>query len=145
MGMFGGERMQNFMLKLGMEEDVPIESKMISKRVAAAQKAVEAQNFAARKHLIEYDDVMNKQRKAVYGMRRQLLEGKEQRERIIEIIDGIVAGFIDIRCPERTPPTQFDLTGLQSDVFLQFGLNVNPPSLPPPPPHPPTGRISYPL
>jgi preprotein translocase subunit SecA len=129
MRIFGGERMQNFMLKLGMEEDVPIESKMISKRVAAAQKAVEAQNFAARKHLIEYDDVMNKQRKAVYGMRRQLLEGKEQRERIIEIIDGIVAGFIDIRCPERTHPSTFDLTGLQSDVLSQFGVKINPQEL----------------
>jgi len=129
MRIFGGERMQNFMLRLGMEEDVPIESKMISKRVAAAQKAVEAQNFAARKHLIEYDDVMNKQRKAVYGMRRQLLEGKEQRERILEIIDGIVAGFIDIRCPERTHPSTFDLAGLQSDVLSQFGVKINPQEL----------------
>src|SRR5260221_4039626 len=129
MRIFGGERMQNFMLKLGMEEDVPIESKMISKRVAAAQKAVEAQNFAARKHLIEYDDVMNKQRKAVYGMRRQLLEGREQRERIIEIIEGIVAGSIDIRCPERAHPSTFDLTGLQSDVLSQFGVKINPQDL----------------
>jgi preprotein translocase subunit SecA len=129
MRIFGGERMQNFMLRLGMEEDVPIESKMISKRVAAAQKAVEAQNFAARKHLIEYDDVMNKQRKAVYGMRRQLLEGKEQRERILEIIEGIVAGFIDLRCPERTHPSTFDLAGLQSDVLSQFGAKINPAEL----------------
>ena len=67
---FGGERMQNLMLRLGMEEDVPIESKLITKRIAAAQKAVEVQNFEARKHLLEYDDVMNKQRQAVYGMRR---------------------------------------------------------------------------
>ena len=63
-----------------------------------------AQNFAARKHLIEYDDVMNKQRKAVYGMRRALLEGKDQKERNLEIIDGIVASFIDARCPERAGP-----------------------------------------
>jgi preprotein translocase subunit SecA len=102
---------------------------MISKRVAAAQKAVEAQNFAARKHLIEYDDVMNKQRQAVYGMRRLLLEGKEQRERILEIIEGIVGGFIDIRCPERVHPSQFDLTGLQSDVLSQFGVKINPQEL----------------
>ena len=68
---FGGERMQKLMLRLGMEEDVPIESKLITKRIAAAQKAVETQNFEARKHLLEYDDVMNKQRQAVYGMRRQ--------------------------------------------------------------------------
>ncbi|MGH9805460.1 MAG: preprotein translocase subunit SecA, partial [Candidatus Acidiferrales bacterium] len=79
MRIFGGERIQNLMLRLGMEEDVPIESRMITKRIAAAQKAVEAQNFAARKHLLEYDDVMNKQRTAVYGLRRQLLDGAEQK------------------------------------------------------------------
>ncbi len=125
MRIFGGERMQNLMLRLGMEEDVPIESKMISKRIAAAQKAVEAQNFAARKHLIEYDDVMNKQRQAVYGMRRQLLEGKEQKERAIEIIHGIVGSFIDLRCPERAHPSAFDLSGLQSDVLSQFGVKID--------------------
>ena len=79
MRIFGGERMQNLMLRLGMEEDVPIESKLITKRIAAAQEAVEAQHFASRKHLLEYDDVMNKQRQAVYGMRRQLLEGEDQK------------------------------------------------------------------
>ncbi|HLK22027.1 MAG TPA: preprotein translocase subunit SecA [Bryobacteraceae bacterium] len=129
MRIFGGERMQNLMLRLGMEEDVPIESGMISKRIAAAQKAVEAQNFAARKHLIEYDDVMNKQRQAVYGMRRQLLEGKEQKERAIEIIQGIVGSFIDLRCPERAHPSTFDLSGLQSDVLSQFGVKIDPQEL----------------
>ena len=97
---FGGERMQNLMLRLGMEEDVPIESRLITKRIAAAQKAVEAQNFEARKHLLEYDDVMNKQRKAVYGMRRQLLEGSDQKERISDMVRGIVQSFLDMRCPE---------------------------------------------
>jgi preprotein translocase subunit SecA len=129
MRIFGGERMQNLMLRLGMEEDVPIESGMISKRIAAAQKAVEAQNFAARKHLIEYDDVMNKQRQAVYGMRRALLEGKDQKERIAEIIEGIVAAFTDIRCPERTHPSTFDLTGFQSDVLSAFGVKISPEEL----------------
>jgi preprotein translocase subunit SecA len=125
MRIFGGERMQNLMLRLGMEEDVPIESKLISKRIEAAQKAVEAQNFAARKHLIEYDDVMNKQRKAVYGMRRQLLEGVDQKERVIEIVGGIVAAFIDLHCPEKVHPSEFDLTGLQTDVLSQFGVKLN--------------------
>jgi len=129
MRIFGGERMQNLMLRLGMEEDVPIESKLISKRIAKAQEAVEAQNFASRKHLLEYDDVMNKQRQAVYGMRRALLEGKDQRERITEIVEGIVASFIDVRCPERTHPSQFDLTGLQSDVLSAFGVKVDPEEL----------------
>jgi preprotein translocase subunit SecA len=125
MRIFGGERMQNLMLRLGMEEDVPIESKLISKRIEAAQKAVEAQNFAARKHLIEYDDVMNKQRKAVYGMRRQLLEGLDQKERVIDTVGGIVGTFIDLHCPEKVHPSEFDLTGLQTDVLSQFGVKLN--------------------
>ncbi len=124
MRIFGGERMQNLMLRLGMEEDVPIESKLITKRIASAQKAVEAQNFASRKHLLEYDDVMNKQRQAVYGMRRALLEGKDQKQRITEIIEGIVGSFIDIRCPEKVHPSNFDLTALQSDVLSAFGVKI---------------------
>src|SRR5438067_272533 len=100
---FGGERMQNLMLRLGMEEDVPIESKLITRRIAKAQEAVEAQNFEARKHLLEYDDVNNKQRQAVYGMRRQLLEGIDQKERVMEMVRGIVDQFIDMRCPENKP------------------------------------------
>ncbi len=100
---FGGERMQNLMLRLGMEEDVPIESKLITRRIAAAQKAVEAQHFASRKHVLEYDDVMNKQRQAVYSMRRQLLEGKNQKERMVEIVQGITGSFVDQFCPEGRP------------------------------------------
>jgi preprotein translocase subunit SecA len=124
MRIFGGERMQNLMLRLGMEEDVPIESRLITKRIASAQEAVEAQHFASRKHLLEYDDVMNKQRQAVYGMRRNLLEGKDQSERMKEIIRGIVGSFVDIRCPERAHTSTFDLSGLQSDVLSQFGVKI---------------------
>ncbi|HTW65929.1 MAG TPA: preprotein translocase subunit SecA [Bryobacteraceae bacterium] len=125
MRIFGGDRMQNLMLKLGMEEDVPIESRLISKRIAAAQEAVEAQHFASRKHLLEYDDVMNKQRQAVYGMRRALLERADQTERVKEIIEGIVATFSDARCPEKTHVTEYDFTGLQSDVLSQFGVKID--------------------
>ncbi len=121
---FGGERIQNLMLRLGMEEDVPIESKMITKRIAAAQKAVEAQNFAARKHLLEYDDVMNKQRQAVYGMRNSLLSGESQKERILEIVRGIVASFIDTRCPENVNPGMWDFIGLETDILTQFGVRI---------------------
>ena len=101
---FGGERMQNLMLRLGMEEDVPIESRIITKRIAKAQEAVEMQNFESRKHLLEYDDVNNKQRQAVYGMRRQLLEGIDQKERILDMVQGIVEQYLDMRCPERQAP-----------------------------------------
>src|SRR6202044_1971364 len=115
MRIFGGPRMQNMMLRLGMEEDVPIESKMISKRIAAAQKAVEAQNFASRKHVLEYDDVMNKKRQAVYGMRRALLEGQDQKARINEIIEGILGGFIDVRLPPKGHAANYDWHGLETD------------------------------
>jgi preprotein translocase subunit SecA len=121
---FGGEKMQNLMLRLGMEEDVPIESKLITRRIAAAQKAVEVQNFEARKHLLEYDDVMNKQRQAVYGMRRMLLEGVDQKERVLEMVRGALGTFIDLRCPEGTHPDTYDVSGLRTDVLSQFGYKI---------------------
>jgi preprotein translocase subunit SecA len=122
---FGGERMQNIMLRLGMEEDVPIESGLITKRIAAAQKAVEAQHFASRKHVLEYDDVMNKQRQAVYSMRRQLLEGENQKERILEIVRGIAGSFIDQFVPEGGRYNEHDLPGLQTAVLNQFGVKLD--------------------
>ncbi len=121
---FGGERMQGLMLRLGMEEDVPIESGLITKRIAAAQKAVEAQNFASRKHVLEYDDVMNKQRNAVYGMRRALLEGQNQKEKILEIVSGIVAQYVDQYVPQNSRNDQYDLLGLQNAVLNQFGVKL---------------------
>jgi preprotein translocase subunit SecA len=126
---FGGDRMQNLMLRLGMEEDVPIESGLITKRIAAAQKAVEAQNFESRKHLLEYDDVMNKQRQAVYGMRRQLLEGVEQKERVMEMTRGVIGSAVDRRCPENARPGEWDLNGLQTDLLTLFGARINPSDL----------------
>ena len=125
MRIFGGHRMQNLMLRLGMEEDVPIESRLITKRIAAAQKAVEAQHFASRKHVLEYDDVMNKQRQAVYKMRHALLEGEDQKPRVLETIEGILASYIDMRCPEKTHVSTYDWTGLESDVLTQFGVKIH--------------------
>ena len=96
MRIFAKQWVSTLLERLGMEEGVPIESKMISKRIEGAQKAVEAQNFESRKHLLEYDDVMNKQREAVYGLRRQLLEGVDQRELILEdYVGGILSGLLD--------------------------------------------------
>jgi preprotein translocase subunit SecA len=126
---FGGERMQNLMLRLGMEEDVPIESGLITKRIAAAQKAVEAQNFAARKHILEYDDVMNKQRQAIYGWRRQLLEGQDQKSRVLEIVQNIAGSCLDTRCPENGHEANWDWAGLQTDLLTQFGVKINIPEL----------------
>ena len=99
--------------------------KLITKRIAKAQEAVETQNFEARKHLLEYDDVNNKQRQAVYGMRRQLLEGIDQKERVMEMVQGIVEQFIDMRCPDDKHPDTWDLATLRNDILTQFGARID--------------------
>ena len=121
---FGGEKVQNLMLRLGMEEDVPIESKLITRRIEAAQKAVEAQNFEARGHLVKYDDVMNKQREAVYGMRRKLLQGRDQKEYIVGLMGDLVQTAVAARCPKKAHPDTWDLAGLRTDVTNQFGESI---------------------
>ncbi len=125
MRIFGGHRMQALMLKLGMEEDVPIESKLITKRIEAAQKAVETQHFESRKHVLEYDDVMNKQREAVYGLRRAMLQGEDQRSRILEWVGDAVGGFVEERCPERAHPDTYDIAGMRADIVGLFGLKLD--------------------
>jgi preprotein translocase subunit SecA len=108
-----------------MEEGMPIESKMISNRIEGAQKAVEAQNFESRKHLLEYDDVMNKQREAVYGVRRRLLEGLDQRELILEdYVGGILSAALDEFAGEKLHPDQWNLKGLDEKLRDHFGLTL---------------------
>jgi len=125
MRIFAKQWVSTLLERLGMEEGVPIESKMISKRIEGAQKAVEAQNFESRKHLLEYDDVMNKQREAVYGLRRQLLEGVEQRELILEdYVGGILSGLLDEFASEDVRPDQWNIKGLDEKLVGQFGLNL---------------------
>jgi preprotein translocase subunit SecA len=122
---FGGQRMQNLMLRLGMEEDVPIESKLITRRIAKAQEAVEMQNFESRKHLLEYDDVNNKQRQAVYGLRRLLLEGTDQKDHVLDMVRGIVEELVDRHCPNDKHPDTWDLSTLRNDILSQFGVRVD--------------------
>jgi len=113
------------MLHRSMEEDVPIESRMVSKQIENAQKGVEAQNFESRKHLLEYDDVMNKQREAVYGLRRQLLEGVDQRELILEdYVGGILSSILDEFAGEKLHPDQWDMKGLDEKLTDHFGLKL---------------------
>src|SRR5207248_7565998 len=125
MRIFAKEWVSNLLQRLGMEEGVPIESRLISRRIEAAQKAVEAQNFEARKHLLEYDDVMNKQREAVYGLRRQLLEGIDQKELILEdYVAGILGGWIETYVPANLHPDRWDISGLKNQIFTQFGVDI---------------------
>jgi preprotein translocase subunit SecA len=125
MRIFAKQWISTLLERLGMEEGVPIESKMISNRIEGAQKAVEAQNFESRKHLLEYDDVMNKQREAVYGVRRQLLEEADQKELILEeYVGGILSDMLDEFAPEKQHPDQWNLKGLEDRLIGQFGLSL---------------------
>jgi len=125
MRIFAKQWVSTLLERLGMEEGVPIESRMISKRIEGAQKAVEAQNFESRKHLLEYDDVMNKQREAVYGLRRQLLEGVEQRELILEdYVGGILSSLLDENMDEKVRADQWNYKGMEAKLIDHFGLFV---------------------
>jgi preprotein translocase subunit SecA len=127
---FAGERISSIMHKLGMEEGVPIESRLISKRIEAAQKAVEAQNFESRKHLLEYDDVMNKQRETVYGLRRQLLEGSDQREFILSSADSVVEWLVEKFCPKDQHADTWNTSGLRTEFWGRFGVDLKKHDLP---------------
>jgi preprotein translocase subunit SecA len=124
MRIFAKEWISTLLQKLGMEEGVPIESKMISRRIETAQKAVEGQHFESRKHLLEYDDVMNKQREAVYGLRRRLLEGTDQKDLILEdYVSAILAELIEEYCPAKAHAADWNVKGLKDAVFTRFGVD----------------------
>jgi preprotein translocase subunit SecA len=121
---FGGERVKALMYRLGMTEGVPIESKLISRRIEHAQQAVEAQNFEARKHLLEYDDVMNKQRETIYSIRRSALEGKEQKDYALGIAEDIARELVDRYCPGNEHPEKWNVTQFAAEVLNQYGIDV---------------------
>jgi preprotein translocase subunit SecA len=124
MRIFAKEWVSNLLQRLGMEEGVPIESKMISRRIETAQKTVEAQHFESRKHLLEYDDVMNKQREAVYGLRRRLLEGTDQKDLILEdYVSAILGELLEQYCPAKAHAADWDIKGLKDAVFTRFGVD----------------------
>ncbi len=126
MRIFAREWVSTLLQRLGMEEGVPIESRMISKRIEAAQKAVETQNFESRKHVLEYDDVMNKQREAVYGLRRQLMEGVDQKQLITEdYVSTILSNILDENAPEKTHPDEWKMDAIYAQVYDVFGAKLN--------------------
>jgi preprotein translocase subunit SecA len=131
MRIFAKEWVSTLLQRLGMEEGVPIESKLITRRIEAAQKAVEGQNFESRKHVLEYDDVMNKQREAVYGTRRQLLEGIDQKELITDdYVSNILSTILDTHAPDKLHPDQWDIKALQDAVLMQFGMDITAEGIP---------------
>jgi preprotein translocase subunit SecA len=124
MRIFAKEWVSNLLQRLGMEEGVPIESKLITRRIETAQKAVEAQHFESRKHLLEYDDVMNKQREAVYGLRRRLLEGMDQKDLILEdYVSAILGDLLEEYCPAKAHVDDWNIKGLKDAIFTRFGVD----------------------
>jgi preprotein translocase subunit SecA len=124
MRIFGGERVKALMFRLGMTEGIPIESGLISRKIEGAQKSVEAQNFDARKHLLEYDDVMNKQRETIYGIRRSALEGKDQRDYVLGIAEDLARELVNTFCPREQHPDQWNTTQFIAEFNAQFGFDA---------------------
>ena len=124
MRIFASERVSQLMLKLGMEEGVPIEHGMVTRAIANAQKKVEAHNFEIRKQLLEYDDVMNKQREVIYQHRHAVLAGHNLKEDIHDMMDSVVEAAMTVYCPAEQYPEEWDMKGLAEMMQGQFGLDI---------------------
>ncbi len=133
MRIFGSDRISGLMQRLGMEEGVPIEHRMVTKAIERAQKQVEAQNFSVRKHLLEYDDVMNKQREAIYALRRELLEGSihiteeesvDTRGYLLTLAEELVEATVDTYASREIDPEDWDLDALRKAVTDVFGFDA---------------------
>ncbi|MBN1662281.1 MAG: preprotein translocase subunit SecA [Deltaproteobacteria bacterium] len=122
---FGAERISSIMDRIGIEEDQPIEHKMISKAIESAQRRVEGQNFDIRKHLLEYDDVMNRQRKVIYEQRKKVLRGEDLWSDIDEMLEETAENLAAVYIPEKSHPDQWDLKGLDDALYGQFALKLN--------------------
>lgn len=123
MRIFGSENISSLMQRLGMEEGVPIESKLITKQIERAQKQVEARNFEIRKHLLEYDDVMNKQRKEIYRFRCELLEGRDEKKYVLQLSEDIVVEFLDDYANQEINPEDWDLENLEINLRRVYALD----------------------
>jgi len=121
---FGSDRISGLMSKLGMEEDVPIEHRMVSRAIENAQKKVEAHNFEMRKHVLEYDDVMNQQRKVIYEQRRQILSGTELKEDVLGLAEDLLDGMVGFYCPEDAYAEAWDVTGLNDALAAKFSYRL---------------------
>lgn len=120
MRIFGSDRIKGLMERLGMEENVPIEHRMVSRAIENAQKKVEAHNFEIRKHILEYDDVMNQQRKVIYEQRRQILASENLKEEVLGLAEELFERIFSFYCPEDAYPEAWDITGLRDTLASKF-------------------------
>jgi len=122
MRIFGSDRISGVMDKLGMDDSQPIEHKWITKAIETSQKKVEAHNFDIRKHLLEYDDVMNKQRLEIYSFRRDILTGEDHKEKILEMTENVLDDILAVYCPEDKHPEEWDMKSLRDALYGQFSV-----------------------
>ncbi len=120
---FASDRISGFMDRLGMDESTPIENRLVTRAIENAQKRVEAHNFEIRKHLLEYDDVLNKQRIEIYRFRREILESDDLKEHIHGMIEDTIDELMSIYCPSENHPEEWDLKGLKDALWSIFSFN----------------------
>jgi len=125
MRIFGADRIQGIMNRLGMEEGVPIEHRLVTRAIENAQKKVEAHNFDIRKHLLEYDDVMNKQREVIYHQRREVLKGDSLKEEVLEMARGLAEEIVERYGDKNLHPADWDLKALNESLFHQFNFRLD--------------------
>jgi preprotein translocase subunit SecA len=124
MRIFGSERISGLMARIGMAEGIPIEHKIVSKAIERAQKQVEGQNFSIRKHLLEYDDVMNKQRESIYRLRREILQGKNMKDFIQDLTVTLVEWIMENHTNKDESPDDWEAEGFRKGIASQFGLDI---------------------
>ncbi|MCX5852205.1 MAG: preprotein translocase subunit SecA [Deltaproteobacteria bacterium] len=122
---FGGERISSIMDRIGVEEDQPIEHKLVSRAIESAQRRVEGHNFEIRKHLLEYDDVMNKQREVIYGQRKDALMGKNLWEMVDEMLEEVADELVDQYMDEKVHPDEWNLKTFDDVIYTRFALKLN--------------------
>jgi preprotein translocase subunit SecA len=125
MRIFNGERIQKIMSMLNIPEDEPITAKMVTNAIEGAQRKVEGHHFDVRKHLLDYDDVMNKQRTVIYRMRREVLEGNDVERTILDMLGDVTSSLLDTHVPEMGKKEEWNLNGLNTALAQQFGINID--------------------
>ena len=125
MRLFGSDKISPILAKLGMAEDMPIEHPFISKAIENAQSRVEGHNFEIRKYLLEYDNVMNKQRETVYGMRTDLMSDADVKEQVLDMIDEISETFVNEAAPEKVYPEEWDISSLKMKIYETFFFHID--------------------
>jgi preprotein translocase subunit SecA len=124
MKILGSDRIRGMLVRAGMSNGVPLENRLVSRAIENAQKQIEGQNFSIRKHLLEYDDVMNKQRQHIYSLRRDILYGKDFKDYILELVDDLYNEIFTFHIDENKEAEEWDWESFQKEILLQFGLDV---------------------